>query len=185
MAETRKKSAPAKTTAMSARLLELNGESVDPEPYEVTDTITVQPLTRTREKALHSAELKKFFASALLSRRAALASLEVPPAARELPEDATDEERAQALAEHESIVEEWKNAFDIEGAQRQVQAADEEYERAFFGDAYDAVIEFFEDRPRLWNKFLPDIQAQFLPKEPDPAGDSEEERAGKGPESST
>ena len=185
MAETRKKAASVKTTGMSARLLELNGEEKEPQPYEVTDTITVFPLTRTREKALHSAELKKFFAQALLSRRAALASLELPPAPRPLPEDATEEQIAENLAEHEAVVEEWKNAFDIDGAQRQIQVADEEFERAFFGDAYDDVIEFFEDKPSLWNKFLPDIKAEFLPKTPDPAGDTEEQREGKAPESST
>lgn len=39
----------------------------------------------------------------------------------------------------------------------------EEVDRAFFGDAYDAVLELFADKPdQLWKKFVDDVSAHFL-----------------------
>ena len=172
-----------RTAAWSERLLEMHDETNKPEPYPVTDDIIVMPLTRTRGAALKAAELKKFFAQQVLSRRAAVTVISQPP---QLPDDAT----AEQTAEYEEALKDWTAAFDIEAIQRQIDAADREYDQAFFGDAHDAVMEFFEDKPALWDKFIVDIKAALLPPGPDSGtcptcGHTDDEQAGKARTSST
>lgn len=178
-----KKNTNQSTSIMSDRLLALHGGTNDPQPYPITDDITVAPLDRSRTKALKAAELKKFFAQQVLSRRAAATISSQPPV---LPEDATDEQHA----EYDEALKAWTAAFDLDTIQHQIDEAEDEYYRAFFGAAHDAVMTFFEDKPALWDKFIPDIEAEFLPSAPDDGicptcGHVDEDQAGKAPEPST
>lgn len=152
------------STALSARLLELAAQTNDPQPYPVTETIVVQPPTRTRRTAMHNAEQKIYVFRALLASAIDRATLGSPT----LPKDPTDEQRTA----HEAAYAEWKSM--TEAAQEQVSNLNDEissatadYERAFFGDAYKAVIDYFEDKPSLWDVFIPDIKSEFLPPAPD------------------
>lgn len=191
-------------SAMSPRLLALHGETNDPEPYPVTDDIIVQPLTRTRMHDLHAAELAKYFAQNLLARRAAAAVTAEPTAPVPAPDLPADHDEAQLAAwvaattahqeltaAYEAAMTEWKNAFNLDGIQAQIDEAEAAYDRAFFGDAYDAVIEFFEDKPALWDKFIVDIRDEFLPRTPESGvcptcgRTTDADLAGKAPESST
>lgn len=173
----------ATRTAMSTRLLELHNETNDPQPYPITEDIVVTPLTRTRSEALKAAELEAFYYKQVLGRRLAVMVAVQPP---QLPADAADEQ----VEEYEAALKEWTAAFDIKSIKQQITAAESDYERAFFGEAHDAVIEFFEDKPALWDRFLPDIKAHLLPPGPDDGtcatcGRTDADLAGKALESST
>lgn len=176
------------TTALSARLLELNAETNDPQPYPVTETIVVQPPTRTRRTAMNNAEQKLFVLRGLLG--SALNRSTVGPPV--LVEDPTDEQREAFKVDQA----EWLSMTSAAKVQAdnltdQIVSVTQDYERAFFGAAYDDVIEFFEDKPNLWDKFIPDIKAEFLPPAPDngvcPACGrvDDEEAADRAPKSST
>lgn len=172
-------------SAMSARLLELTAEYTTPEPYEVlTGSIVVQPPTRTRRKAMNAAEMKMYMCSQLLMQ--AINAVAAPEP--ELGDEPTPEE----ISAHNA----WEDARQaaqekVDGLNQQHAEAETDFEKAFFGDAHDAVMEFFEDKPALWDKFVPDIRSEFLPAVPDDGkcptcGHVEdEEAAGKAPESST
>lgn len=172
---------------MSARLLELHAETNNPEPYEITDQLVVTPPTRTRVKAMNTAEMKLYFSQQVLNEALSRASVPRPV----LADGATDDQR---LA-HAQAVGEWTAGRitdeELAAIGEQVSAAEAEYERAFFGDVYDDLIEFFEDKPGLWAKFVPDIKTAFGPKAPEdgvcPSCGKvvDEESAGKAPESST
>lgn len=168
---------PVTHSAMSGRLLELAAEVGTPEPYPVTETVVVQPPTRTRRKAMTAAELQMYLCSQLMSQAIGAASS---------PEPDRDDEVAHAYwaSEREAAQEKVANI------KKQHAAAEQDYEKAFFGDAYDAVLEYFEDKPVLWEKFVPDIRSEFLPAAPDDGkcptcGHVDDEQAGKAPEPST
>lgn len=171
-------------SAMSARLLELTAEYSTPEPYEVTDSIVVQPPTRTRRKAMNAAEMKMYLCSQLLMQ--AIHAVAAPEP--EVDDDPTDE---QLRARVDWEVSRQTAQEKVDGLNQQHAEAEADFEKAFFGGAYDAVMEFFEDKPALWDKFVPDIRSEFLPAVPDDGkcptcGHVEdEEAAGKAPESST
>lgn len=171
-------------SGLSARLLELHAETNVREPYEIADGIVVTPLTRTRSRALHQAEAKKYIASQVWARRAATVIAEDPPTP---PENPTDEQRA----EYDAALKAWTTSFDVDRVHQQMADADAEWEHAFFGDAHDAVMEFFEDKPALWDKFIVDIKKALLPAEPDSGTCPtcghivDEDQAGKAPGSST
>lgn len=175
-------------SAMSARLLELSAEFSTPEPYPVTDTIVVQPPTRTRRKAMNAAEMKMYLCSQLLAQALNAASAPEP----EVADEPTDPKQFDKVTAHA----EWSVAREaaqekVTGINEQHAAAEADFEKAFFGDAYDAVIEYFEDKPLVWDKFVPDIRSEFLPAVPDDGKCptcgrvNDEEAAGKAPESST
>jgi hypothetical protein len=171
-------------SALSARLLELSAETNNPEPYPVTETLIVYPPTRTRRKAMNAAEMKMYLCSQLLSQAINTSSSPEP----ELPEDPTDEQQVEHA---QWLVDRAEAQAKLAGINEQHDSAEIDYEKAFFGDSYKAVMEFFEDKPLLWDKFVPDIRAEFLPVVPDNGqcptcghvGD--EEAAGKAPESLT
>lgn len=171
-------------SAMSARLLELTAEYSTPQPYEVTGSIVVQPPTRTRRKAMNAAEMKMYLCSQLLSQ--AISAVAAPEP--EVGDEPTDDQ-LRARVEWEMTRRDAQEKVD--GLNEQHADAETDFEKAFFGDAYEAVMEFFEDKPLLWDKFVPDIRSEFLPAVPDDGkcptcGHVEdEEAAGKAPESLT
>jgi hypothetical protein len=170
-------------SALSERLLKLHTETNLPEACELPNGVVIQPLTRTRMQGLHDAELKKYFLQQTLAHRIGL--LQSPP---KLPEAATEEQTAQYvsdLAKFEKLPE------DIDELSKQISRADDDWYKAFFGESCSAVLDFFEDKPELWEEFMPDIKAEFLPATPDTGvcatcgHVNDEEAAGKAPESST
>lgn len=190
-------------SAMSPRLLQLAAETNTPQPYPVTDDITVTPLTRTRMNALQAAEMKLYALRGLLNNQIVRkADPEPVPAAGPEPalfHDASDEQRAEYEDAHHNweqqraadakLHTEWVAKQDaavaeIESIRQQLDDAQREYERAFFGEAYTAVIDYFEDKPLLWNKFSVDIKNEFLPPAPHngvcpTCGHTDEVQAGK------
>lgn len=151
-------------TAMSDRLLKLAAETNDPQPYPVTAEITVYPPTRTRQKAMNAAEAQLYLLGTLQAQAFKRTAQPRPV----IPEDATDEQ----VAEHAAALANWQAEADgiealTSGIRDKIAAATADYERAFFGDAHDAVMHYFEDKPLLWDLFIPDIKAEFLPPAPD------------------
>lgn len=56
---------------------------------------------------------------------------------------------------------------ELNALNKVITDAEGEYDRIFFGDQYDSVMEFFADRPpHLWDAFCRDIKKQFLPSLP-------------------
>lgn len=173
----------------AGRLAELMAETVTPEPYRVTTKIVIDPPTKRAARKMNEAHMQVFVCQTLLA--AALNQVQAPKPAR--PE--TDD--PQQLAEWENAVAEWEKGTKL--AQEQLNSlrdeiakAQDDWNRAFFGDQYDNVVEYFEDRPqKLWEAFEKDIKARFLPPEPEDGKCPscgrviDEEAAGKEPSSST
>lgn len=148
---------------MSDRLARLHAETNDPEPYPVTDDIIVYPPTRTRHREMGDAEMSLFLLTGL---RAQAVDRSTDPAPA-LPENPSEEQRV----EHAVALADWQLQNDsIEGKLAEINdkiaESTADYERAFFGDAYDDIIDFFEDKPALWDKFVADIKSEFLPSAP-------------------
>lgn len=176
--------------SLSERLLKLSIDSNIPEPYEVSETITVEPLTRKRGKAMTDAHMRLYVGQSLLST--AMSQTNSPRPARP-GHDAPPEQ----LDAYQKAIELWEGEINrseetINGLNEQIRKASDDYDRAFFGDAYEDVIAFFEEQPqRLWDAFVADIRSEFLPAAPKdgvcPACGhvEDEEEAGKALSSST
>jgi hypothetical protein len=158
--------APAKRqprSALSARLSALHAETNLPQPYEVAEGLVVTPPGRKRSQAMSDAETRIYVYSALLQQ-----------AVSRTGEEAAGEDVLNGLSD-------------------EITKAREDYERAFFGDAYDAVTAYFDDDSlptQFYGAFVEDIKAEFLPAAPADGkcvtcGRVDEETAGKEPEPST
>lgn len=205
---------PVTHSAMSQRLLDLTAETRTPEPYPVTDTLVVTPPTRTRRRAMYEADVKMFMTRQMLAQAIAAAAEPAPepPTPAAAPQDVDDQFddeaaaqaaeaahaktaevlREQHAAAHAAWLTRTADARSrVDAINGQVRDATEDYDRAFFGDAYDAVVEFFEDKPLMWERFIPDIKSEFLPAAPDDGTCAtcgqivDEEQAKKAPASST
>ncbi len=195
------------------------------EPYDVTDTISVKPLTPKRSDAMATAATGISIQNSLMNkamRRAAAPrpAYPTPPAPPEAPTNFKDPKQVaayeKAVGSYEKAIEAWRGLVAewerlqanweaelerLEGAMNaaadKVQQHSDEYTKAMFGDAYDAVIEFFDDQPiEWWNAFVTDIKDAFgIAAKPSQVPDDgcckecghvvDEEKAGKAPESST
>lgn len=178
--------APKVTGGLSERLMKLAANTTLPQPYEVTGSITVQPLTMKRSTELREAHMSMLVAQTLLAE-AMRRSGDTRPA----PDDFADTDA------YEAAVAEWEADADanekaMQDLAQQVRDAEDAYNRAFFGDAFDDVIAFFESQPQaLWDAFVNDIKEEFLPTHPRDGVCKtcghvvDEEEAGKGRKSST
>lgn len=123
----------------------------------------------------------------------------------DLGDDATDDDKAAAVAaaeeankaaaaEYKRDVAVWKTEVgqwreNLTGAQNQinelteqVKQAEIDYDRAFLGDQYDEIVEFFDEQDEsLWEEFRIDLAKHWVPSQPD----TEDEEAGKPSKSST
>ncbi|TQK29377.1 hypothetical protein [Arthrobacter sp. SLBN-53] len=181
--------APATRSAMSERLMALHAETNDPQPYEVTNTIVVYPPNRTRRKQMYNAELKLSLCNGLLAQ--AMSRVSTPA-----PEKPADDAPAETVLAYAKARGEWEVLVAgadeaVESINAQIAEATVDYERGFFGEAHDAIMEFFEDKPLLWDKFVEDIKSEFLPAAPSDGKCRtcgqivDEDAAGKVPTSST
>jgi hypothetical protein len=198
MAAAKKKSAAPTATANTAvsafgvpseRLMKLSIDSKVPDPYPVTDKISVAPLTKKRGTALREAHMSILVYQTLLSE--AMRQSNTAPSA--LPADASE---AEASA-HQEAVAAWEESIKnneevMQALSKNIVEAETAYNEAFFGDAHDEVMAYFEQQPqKLWDAFVADIKADFLPAMPTggvcpTCGNVEDQaEAGKPPASST
>lgn len=172
---------------LSPRLLKLSVETNKREPYSVTDKLVVHPPTKARAEALREAHQS-------ISRNGALLQIALRRATEERPEPPEADANDDAVAEWQAAVAEWEQSTAAAEAQLSelsdaVEAATEQYNRAFFGDAYDDVQAASADwEPELWQAFVDDIREHFLGAvNPPPDGTDDNgqivdaEEAGKAP----
>lgn len=165
---------------LSERLLKLSIDTNVPEPYPVTDKIIVEPPTKKRGEEMRDAHTKILVSQTLLN--ALLTKIDnrpTPPVVPdELPEDATEEMRAEhaaveaayeeAAAGYEVALANWEEECKAAETQSEelattIKDATDQYHRAFFGDTHDALMAFFDDKPqKLWDAFVDDIKSEFL-----------------------
>ena len=178
--------APKVSGGLSERLMKLAASTKLPQPYEVTASIVVQPLTMKRSTELREAHMSMLVAQTLLAE-----SMRRTGATRPASDSFADTDA------YEAAVAEWEADADanekaMKDLAQQVRDAEDSYNRAFFGDAFDAVIAFFESQPQaLWDAFVEDIKQEFLPSHPRDGHCPtcghvvDEEQAGKASKSST
>lgn len=164
----------------SERLQALLLSTNPPTPYEVTDQIVVTPPTKARRQRMTEATMsiavqQSLLAEAMnhvLAARPEYPSMPTPPAPG--ASKAVYAAYESAAAHFDSLVAAWENLNDkweasVDDHQRVVQtisdritADSEEYTKALFGDAYEAVIAYFDDQDAgLWQAFQDDIQYHF------------------------
>ena len=170
---------------ISGRFLELSAKTLVPEPYSVTDKISVDPPTKRRGEQMQAAANSLGVLQQMLDGAMFRAS-EPKPAPLDKPgSDAPDHDFAawkwcSAEQEHQ-----WQERVNVAAAQMvdssaKVRETIDDYNKAFFGDAFDDVMEFFTDQPQaLWDAFVEDIKAHFAPHAPT-VDDDEDEDGGEG-----
>lgn len=140
----------------AGRLLELTLEVKTPDPYVVTDKITIAPPTKKTSARLDELNWSVVTNQAIL-QEAIRRNMEPRPNVT----DMTDEDAAVA-------VQAWENralaAGDLITELREKVSDDTtEWNRVFFGDQYDNLQAFFDDKPKqLWDRFVDDIRSDFL-----------------------
>lgn len=177
---------PVSTGPLSERLLKLQLETGVAEPYKITSDLSVEPLTKTRGTALNEAAMRLGILQSLLSHAI---SQSIPRPTRPDYNAPADEHDAYAKAVEEWTAEVERHDETTNAIAGKIGEAELDYNRAFFGDAYDDVMAFFESQPqKLWDAFVVDIKREFLPPQPDngvcpTCGHADAETAGKVPES--
>lgn len=147
--------------ALSPRLLQLSAKTIPVEPYPVTDTISIKQ-TRKRRDDLHAAYNDIATSQSRIQELARRAG-ELP--APKHPGDKPTDEQVAAYADELGA---WQAQVDIMGQSADehaqvLKAASERYNRAFFGDAYDAIMELSEDwDPDFYEAFKTDVSEHFL-----------------------
>lgn len=163
MATRKTKASVAPLGEPSSKLQDLFAKTVVPEPYPVTDTIIVAPLTKKTRQRLDELQNQRVVANFFLA------------------------EALRRTGEHAP------SDVDIAELTKIVEDAEHEYNQLFFGDQLDAVLRFFADRPPAqWEAFTKDIRRQFYAEPGPDAGKCphcgtvvDEEQAGKDGEPST
>lgn len=170
----------------AGRLLELTLEVKTPEPYVVTDRITIYPPTKKTAARLDELNWAVVTNKAIL-QEALRRNMEPRPDVKDLSVD----EAVEAVEAWESRT--LASGDLIKELQERVTEDTTEWSRVFFGEHYDDLQQFFDDRPKqLWERFVDDIRTEFLSTTaPDDGVCSkcghvtDEEAAGKDSKSST
>lgn len=198
----------------SERLQKLLLAAAVPDPYEVTEGIVITVPTRHRRQVMADLELATTANRSVLVK---LIDMELPkrPECPVMPEPPSSKLTKATYAAYESAVEqyrtlesewerldqEWQSAVEkhrelINSISEKMTANSEAYTKALLGNAYDDVLEFFDDQPaELWQAFQADLMYHFKlavrpPEVPDDGTCPEcgkivdEEQAGKAPGSS-
>lgn len=145
---------------LSPRLLDLSAKTTPVEPYQVTNTIVIRQ-TRKRRDDLHAAyndiAAGERQIRAVLKQAAGMPQPEAPGA------DATVEQADAYGAELDA----WHAQIDVLNQRAdeigaKVAEAGERYNRAFFGDQHDAIMELTADwDPEFWDAFKADVNDHF------------------------
>lgn len=180
----------------TGKFLALSQKTNKPEPYEVTDQLSVLPPTKKRREQMSSALSRMTVGQAQLNIAYALSRIPVPPVPeqRRIVEPATDlkgvaakrsadEYQRQldaAAADFKQEMQAWKPEVQqwrenltaasktIDEHTDLVRKAEIDYDRAFFGESYDDLTEFFDDQDEtLWTEFIGDVRKHWAPSEPD------------------
>lgn len=147
------------------------------EPYVITASLSVEPPDKARGQMIAAAQ------TAYSIARGQLENMVAPMADPSAPDGILrDDQGAPVLPNIDTDV--------LRSLQDLVTTAAEEYDKALFGDQFDAVNEYFQgEQGAVWNAFYADIQDVFLPS---PAtgkcptcGRESEEQAGNEPGSTT
>lgn len=146
--------------SLSPRLLELSAKTIPVEPYPITDTIAIRQ-TRKRRDDLHDSygdiANGQRQLQTLLKQAAALPQPEKPG------EGSTEDQSAAFVVELAA----WHAQLDLMNKQAdeisdRVKSASERYNRAFFGDAYDEIMEISADwDTEFWDAFKADVNEHF------------------------
>lgn len=182
MAKPEKNAGPVTHHALSQRLMDLCAETRIPQPYPITDTLVVTPPDRHRRRGMYEADIAIFMARQMLAQALKAAAEPAPEPPPDAPtsdevddESAATEESPDSASTHKQHTEAmaaWMQrtaevATRIKAINAQIESAADDYDRAFFGVAYDAVMEFADAMPFHYDRLLPDIKAEFLPAAPD------------------
>ena len=183
-----RKRLPVVTGPLSERLLKLQLETGVSEPYKVTSDLVIDPLTKARGTKLHDAGMRIGILQNLLAQAI---NQSIPR-----PEHPGFAASPDQLAAYDKALESWQDEIErhnntTTAITEKISESEQDYNRAFFGDAHDAVMGFFEAQPqKLWDAFVVDIKREFLPPQPEngvcpTCGHTDEDQAGKAEESST
>lgn len=149
-----KKTAPLRAEPIDkpiGRFAALLGEIADeePQPYEVTSTVSITPPTKARMAMIVSAQ------TAYTIARGQLESMTSP---------VLDEAGNPIIDENGQPMLPAVKREQLESLERLTATAAEEYDRALFGDSYDAIMELSKQWTGFrWNAFYKDVQDIFLP----------------------
>jgi hypothetical protein len=176
---TAKKTAPLRAVPIDkpiGRFAQLLAEIDEPQPYDVTESVSILPPTKARMGLIVSAQ------TAYVIARGQLESMTSP---------LVDENGKVLLDETEQPVMPRITNDDLEQVQRLVAKAAEDYDRALFGDAYGEIMRMSQHwTGARWNAFYKDVQDMFLPVPQDGLCPTcgnvvDQEQAGKPPASET
>lgn len=187
----------------TGKFLELSQKTNRPGPYPITDQLVVPPPTKKRREQMRDAEQRMVIGQAQLNIAYSLANVPSPPMPGQTAvakvEDADEQAGldAAAGAEYKQDMAQWKrevaqwrdNLFNAQQQigeyTKQIKQADVDYDRAFLGDDYEKIVEFFDEQDEsLWDEFRRDLAKHWVPSQPDDDVEDEEE-AGKALKSST
>lgn len=178
---TAKKTAPLRAVPIdkpigrfAALLAEIGDE--EPQPYEVTPSVTIEPPTKARMALIVSSQ------TAYVIARGQLESMTSP---------LVDAEGKVLVDDAGQPVMPRVDEATLTQIERLTSKAAEDYDRALFGDAYDDVMALSQNWTGFrWNAFYKDVQDTFLPVPEDGLCPTcgnvvDQEQAGKPPASST
>ncbi|HJT93890.1 MAG TPA: hypothetical protein VJ777_18495 [Mycobacterium sp.] len=158
------------------RFAELLTEIDQPEPYQVTESVTIMPPTKARMRLIVSSQ------TAYVIARGQLEAMMSP---------ITDAQGNVIVDDTGQPIMPRADQKSMETLEKLVTKAGEDYDRALFGDAYDDVMLLSEGwTGQVWNMFYKDVQDRFLPVPEDGlcptcGNPVDEEQAGKPPASET
>jgi hypothetical protein len=147
----------AHPAAPAGRFAELMADVHVPEPYVITEQLKVMPPTRQQMAEIQASQ------AAFAIANTQLQEMLTPVSKEKLGDDG----KPELDAEGKPVLIEELPAVDpahLERIQQVTFGATERYNRALLGDAYAAVMEYFDDKPvQVWNAFYADIQNEFMP----------------------
>lgn len=145
------------TAPASGRFLELQRSVRRVEPYEITADLIVPPPTKRQNDNIIAAQAAFSVAQSQLEE--ILTPVLVPQLDSEGKPVLDAEDKPVVLEQYREV-----DPARIERINALIHHASENYNRALFGSVFEAVMEFFNDRPvGEWNAFYQDIQNEFMP----------------------
>jgi hypothetical protein len=171
---------PSAAGVPSERLQKLLQKTNRPDPYPVTDRLSIEPPNKKRLDDLRDSQMEIAIAQQVLDQlmrhvlpvRPEFPIPPEPPAGKATKAQYAGYERAveqfQVLvAGWEKLNQEWQAAVTrhqeaMDETSKRITENSHRYTRALFGAVYDEVLEFFgEQDPDLWDAFQIDLQQHF------------------------